>query len=78
MAQMRPILDGDGKVIGHIHFEGKSPESCPQTDTGKCDCPAAAPLNGIYGIGSGYGGIGGYDVCWECGKVWNYREDRDD
>lgn len=74
MAQRETICDKDGKVVAIAHVQGKDPESCPQNDTGVCEC--GSKLTGNYGLGSGYGGIGSYECCFKCGKVYNYHEDQ--
>lgn len=76
MAQGKSIYDADGKLAMHLLTEGKPESECPKSsDDGKCpDCKVE--VEGIYGLGSGYGGIGVYNYCPECGVAYDYTEDR--
>lgn len=49
---------------------------CPQSVDGKCSL-CGSPVDSIYGLGSGYGGIGGYSYCTseDCGEVHDFVED---
>lgn len=59
--------------------EGKE---CPQSVDGKCP-KCGGDLMSVYGLGSGYGGIGGYSVCYSetadtgCGEVCDFVSDEE-
>jgi hypothetical protein len=75
--------DVPGVIIcgGRTEPEGKE---CPQSEDGKCPNCGATTLFAIYGLGSGYGGIGAYSICHDdatgegCGTVCDFVEDDGD
>jgi len=75
---LRRIAAGED-VPGVIVCGGRTQpdeKECPQSVDGKCS-KCGADVESIYGIGSGYGGIGGYSFCTneDCGEIHDFVED---
>ncbi len=62
-----------------IDGQFKDPKECPKSVDGKCVRPECKgePVEMMYGFAGGYG-LGGHNVCMNCGAVYDFSPDQDD